>query len=78
MRYNFAYDSDAAYFSIIQFDSAGNDAGFDEVAGIRGDNFWTWVTKALLIRTAPTAASIRIRLGLAAATESNLDVDAMR
>jgi len=78
MRYNLVFESDAAYFSIIQYDSAGNSVGFDEIAGIMGVNFWTWVRNVLPVRTMPTTASIRIRFGLASKSESYLDVDAVR
>jgi hypothetical protein len=39
---------------------------------------WTWQRKGLVVHTAPDAASIRIRIGLIAATESHLDVDDVR
>jgi hypothetical protein len=78
MRYNLASPADAVYFSVIQFDSADNPVGFDEVKGNSNDNQWTWVLKALPIRTTSNTAFIRIRFGLVSATETYLDVDAVR
>ena len=78
MRYSFASDLDSALLSVIQFDGSGNVVGFDEVAGRKGENFWTWQPKGLIVRTLPSAAAIQIRLGLIAASESYLDVDDVR
>jgi hypothetical protein len=78
MRYGLASPDDAVYFSIIQFDAADNPVGFDEVRGSSEDNQWTWVPKALPIRTTANTASIRIRFGLVSSTENYLDVDAVR
>ena len=78
MRYNLPSPADVVYFSIIQFDSPGNPVGFDEVQGNSQDNHWTWVPKALPIRTTSNTAFIRIRFGLVSATETYLDVDAVR
>jgi photosystem II stability/assembly factor-like uncharacterized protein len=78
MRFNLAADSDAVFFSIIQFDNDGNVVGFDEVRGRQGENYWTWQARRLLIRTSPNTTSIRIRFGLLAAGESYMDVDAVR
>ena len=77
-RYNLPSPADVVYFSIIQFDSPGNPVGFDEVQGNSQDNHWTWVPKALPIRTTSNTAFIRIRFGLVSATETYLDVDAVR
>ena len=78
MRYSLASPADAVYFSVIQFDSADNPVGFDEVRGNAEDNQWTWVAKALPIRTTSNTTSIRIRFGVVSATETYLDVDAVR
>jgi hypothetical protein len=78
MRYSLASPGDAVYFSIIQFDSAGNPVGFDEVQGNSADNQWAWVAKALPIRTTPNTTTIRIRFGVVSAAETYLDVDAVR
>jgi hypothetical protein len=75
MRYYSESDSDAVFLSVIQFDAAGNIVGFDEASGHKGDNYWAWHQKALNIRTALSAKSIRIRFGLSTAGESYLDVD---
>jgi hypothetical protein len=78
MRYGLASPDDAVYFSIIQFDDSDNPVGFDELRGSSEDNHWTWVPKALPIRTTANTASIRIRFGLVSSTENYLDVDAVR
>ena len=78
MRYNLATAADAVYFSVIQFDEAGNQVGYDEVRGNAGDNYWTWIPKVLRIGTTSNTTSIRIRFGLVSSTETYLDVDAVR
>ena len=78
MRYNLTSPADAVYFSVIQFDAANNPVGFDEVRGSSEDNQWTWVPKGVPIRTTANTASIRIRFGLVSASETYLDVDAVR
>ena len=78
MRYNLASPADAVYFSVIQFDAAGNPVGFNEVQGNSADNHWAWAAKALPIRTTSNTTSIRIRFDIASATETYLDVDAVR
>jgi hypothetical protein len=75
LRYYLQSADDAVYFSVLQYDAAGNEVGFDQVASAPGDNAWTWLPKGLLIRTTSTTASIRVRFGLRAATEAYLDVD---
>ncbi len=77
MRFYFDDASDAAIFSVIQYDGAGNLVGFDEVRGLRGDSFWTWEPKRMLIHTAPNAAFIRYRFGLSSKSEKYLDIDAV-
>ena len=76
--YNLASPNDAVYFSVIQFDAAGNLAGFNEVSGVPIENVWLWKAKRLLIHTAPTASSVEIRYGLMTAGEGYLDVDAVQ
>ena len=78
MRYSFESDLDSALLSVTQFDTSGRVVGFDEVAGRKGENFWTWQSKGLIVRTLPSATAIQIRLGLIAASESYLDVDDVR
>ncbi len=78
MRFYFDDASDVSYFSVIQFDNSGNQVGFDNIRGLRGDSFWTWVAKRLLIHTAPDAAFLRYRFGLSSMSERYLDVDAVR
>jgi photosystem II stability/assembly factor-like uncharacterized protein len=78
MRFNLASDLDAVFFSIVQSDNEGHAVGFDEVRGRKGENFWTWRPRRILIRTSPGTTSIRIRFGLVSADESYLDVDAVR
>ena len=77
MRYNLVGGADSVYYTVIQFDSGGNELGLNETRGIAGDDFWTWQPKRLLLHTTPNAAFIRIRFGLIAASESYLDVDAV-
>ncbi len=78
MRYALAFPSEAAAFTVLQYDSAGNEIAINELDGVAGDNFWTWKSKALCIRTLTNAVTIRIRFGLTAAEEAYLDVDAIR
>ena len=78
MRYSLRSEEDSVFFSVIQFDAAGNVVGFDEVRGVKGDNYWQWIPKRVLIRTSPAASSIRVRVGLVSTTESSLDVDDVR
>jgi hypothetical protein len=78
MRYSLASEEDYVSLSVIQLDAAGNIVGFDEVRGVKGDNYWQWVPKRVLIRTSSTASTIRVRVGLVSATESYLDVDDVR
>ena len=78
MRYNLVSPNDAVFFSVIQFDAAGNVVGFNEVSGVPGENYWQWKPKRLLIHTAPTTASVEIRYGLMSAAEGYLDVDAVQ
>ena len=77
MRYKLQSAADAAFFTMIQSDSAGNTVDLNEVEGSRVDNSGVWVPKGMLMRTKPTAVSMRIRIGLASATETSLDVDTM-
>jgi hypothetical protein len=77
MRYNLASASDSVYFTVIQTDDHGNTVGVDEMRATAGDNFWNWQPARLLFSTATTARFIRIRFGLIASSESNLDVDAV-
>jgi hypothetical protein len=77
MRYALPSDSDSVFLSVIQYDASGASIGLKEITGRRGDNYWTWQQRALALRTLPKTASIRIRLGLIAASESYLDVDAL-
>lgn len=78
MRYYLTAASDTVYFSVIQYDAAGHEVGLDEVEGSKADSYWTWTPRGVLIQTTPTAASIRVRFGLASSSESYLDVDAVR
>ncbi len=75
MRFFFDAAADTAYFTVIQFDSAGGVVGEDEVLGVAGDSLWTWEPKRLLIYTAPNAAFVRYRFGLISPHEKYLDVD---
>jgi hypothetical protein len=75
MRFNLRSSSDAAYFSVLQYDGAGREIGIDEMRASTNESFWTWLPRRLVIRTKPEAASIRIRFGLASATDAYLDVD---
>jgi hypothetical protein len=78
MRFYFDSESDQAFFSVIQFDNTGAVVGFDEIRGLRGESYWTWVPKGLLIHTAPNAAFLRYRFGLISNQEKYLDIDAVR
>ena len=78
MRYNLVSPNDSVFFSVLQFDAAGNVVGFDEVPGIAGENYWQWEPERLLIHTTAVASSVRIRFGLISASESYLDVDAVQ
>jgi hypothetical protein len=78
MRYQLNSANDAVWFTIIQMDSAGNMVDLTEVQGVKSDNTGDWVPKGMLIRTKPSAASVRIRIGLTSATETTLDVDSVR
>jgi hypothetical protein len=69
--------SDAAYFSVLEFDNLGNLAGFSETLTHAGENAWDWQLESVHIRTAPNTAYIRIRFGLDAQA-SYLDVDDVR
>jgi hypothetical protein len=77
-RFYFNSETDAAYLSVMQLDSEGREVGFEELVGRKGDSVWSWEGRRLMIRTTPSASTIRIRFGLSAATESYLDVDAVR
>ena len=63
---------------MIQFDNTGATVGLDEVRGLRGESFWTWEPKWLLIHTAPNAAYLRYRFGLKSNQEKYLDIDTVR
>jgi hypothetical protein len=76
MRY-YLTGSDSVYFTVLQYDSAGHEVDLWQVVGGPGDNYWQWVPEQIMFKAAPTAASIRIRFGLNAATESYLDVDSI-
>jgi hypothetical protein len=78
MRYNLNSPSDAAVFTVLQYDADGNEIAINELDGTAGDNFWTWALKAMCIRTRPDAAAVRIRFGLIASRELYLDVDAIQ
>ena len=78
MRYYLTRPSEAVCFTVLQFDSAGNEIAINELDGIAGDNHWAWKRKALSIYTHPDATTIRIRLGLISSAESYLDVDALK
>jgi hypothetical protein len=77
-RYKLQAESDAVFFTILQSDAAGNVIAMDEVKGVRRGNYPNWEPTAILFRTRPETASIRIRFGLIAGAESYLDVDAVR
>ena len=78
MRFNLTSETDAVFFSISQFEDSGRTVGFDEATARRGDSLWNWRPQRLQIRSAPTATSIRIRIGIETAGESYLDVDGVR
>jgi hypothetical protein len=78
MRYALASDSDSAFFTVLQYDSAGKEIALDELCGTPADNRWTWKEEAIYMRTLPNAAWIRIRFGLSATVEAYLDVDALK
>lgn len=69
--------SDAAYFSVLEFDSSGNLSSFNETSTHAGENHWNWQLESVHIRTAPNTAYIRIRFGLLA-QDSYLDIDDVR
>jgi hypothetical protein len=69
--------SDAAYFSVLEFDGSGNLSSFSETSAHAGENAWNWQLESVQIRTAPNTAHIRIRFGLVA-QDSYLDVDDVR
>ncbi len=69
--------SDAAYFSVLEFDSSGNQTSFNETSSHAGENALNWQLESVHIRTAPSTAYIRIRFGLVA-QDSYLDVDDVR
>jgi hypothetical protein len=69
--------SEAAYFSVLEFDSSGNLSSFNETSAHAGENAWNWQLESVRIRTAPNTAYIRIRFGLVA-QDSYLDVDDVR
>jgi hypothetical protein len=78
MRFSLTSETDTVFFSISQFDDSGRAVGFDEATARRGDSSWDWRPQRLQIRSAPTATSIRIRIGIETAGESYLDVDGVR
>src|SRR2546427_1948759 len=78
MRFNLESESDAVFFSVIQFDGAGNAVGSNELKRLKGDNSWKWQREELVIHTQPSASSIGIRFALLTASESYLDVDSVR
>ena len=69
--------SDAAYFSVLEFDNLGNLASFNETLTHAGENAWNWQLESVHIRTAPNTAYIRIRFGLVAQA-SFIDVEDVR
>jgi hypothetical protein len=77
MRFYFDNAADTAYFTVLQFYSAGAIIAQDEVPARKGDSHWTWDAKSVLIRTLSNAAFLRYRFGLIAAGEKYLDVDAV-
>ena len=60
MRYSLTSPSEAACFTLLQYDSAGKEIAINQVDGIAGNKYWTWTPKAPCIHTFPDAATIRI------------------
>jgi hypothetical protein len=77
-RYKFQAESDAVFFTILQFDAAGKAIALDELQGARRGNYPNWEPKGVLFHTRPEAVSIRVRFGLISGTDSYLDIDAVR
>jgi hypothetical protein len=77
MRFYFDY-GDTCFFTIIEYDSAGNQVGENEVLGYAGDSYWSWSPMRVLLHTAPNAAFLRYRFGLVSSREKYLDVDALQ
>ncbi|PYV11668.1 MAG: hypothetical protein DMG07_18710, partial [Acidobacteria bacterium] len=75
MRFNLRSPSDAVYFSVLQYDGSGREIGVDEMRASTNESLWTWLPRRLVIRTKPKTATIRLRFGLASASEAYLDVD---
>ncbi len=78
MRYALPSDSDFVYFTVLQYDTAGNEIAINELDGLAQENHWTWKEKPIWIHTLPTAASLRIRFGLMSTIEAYVDIDALR
>jgi hypothetical protein len=64
------------FFSVIQYDDAGNDIAITEVGLTWGD--WSWQPLSMLILTSKETAGIKIRFGLVAAAEYFVDIDSLR
>ncbi|HET6846278.1 MAG TPA: hypothetical protein VFH29_05550, partial [Anaerolineales bacterium] len=61
MRFCFVSNSDRAYFSVIQEDSSGRSVAFDEVTGVPGDSYWSWIARSIVVHPVPGASRMRIR-----------------
>jgi hypothetical protein len=64
---------DRLFFSVVQFDAAGNNGGFIEIGRTSGQ--WSWSQQSMLIITGQNTAAIRIRFGLVSGVESYADID---
>ena len=78
LRHFLTRQGELVRFSVIQFDSAGNEVGFNEITGLPGDNSWNWQLGSIGVRTSTRSASLKIRFGLIATGDSYLDVDSVR
>jgi hypothetical protein len=76
LRYILDGADDRVFLTVLQYDAAGREVGIDEVQGGR-DNAWRWRSKRVVVRARGDAASLRIRVGLKAGSETYLDVDAL-
>ena len=63
--------AEAAYFSVLEFDSSGNPSSFNETSTHAGENAWNWELESVQIRTAPNTSEFFLDATLPVAEHAN-------